>query len=139
MLTVEKKNDVMEMDFPSWKPEKLLEYPNELSAILGNAEIVGVYKHRDVLVELNNEEAVKNCRPDFTLMKKHFDKLIITAPGKETDFVSRFFAPASGIDEDSVTGSAHSQLIPFWNEKLEKKKMLAKQVSPVAANYYVNN
>ena len=128
ILTVQKKKDFLEIDFPSWKPERLTEYPNELSAILGNPEIVGVYKYRDALVELNNEDAVKNCQPDFTLMKKHFDKMIITAPGKETDFVSRFFAPASGIDEDPVTGSAHSQLIPFWSEKLGKKKMFAKQL-----------
>lgn len=129
VLTVQKKKDFMEMDFPSWKPERLSEYPKELAAALGNPEIVGVYKHRDVLVELNNEDAVKNCEPDFTLMKKYFDKMIITAPGKEADFVSRFFAPASGINEDPVTGSAHSQLIPFWSEKSGKKKMFAKQLS----------
>ncbi|HET9057208.1 MAG TPA: PhzF family phenazine biosynthesis protein [Chitinophagaceae bacterium] len=117
------------MDFPSWKPEKLNEYPPELSSVLGNAEIVGVYKNRDLLVELNNEDAVKNCEPDFTMMKKYFDKVIITAPGKKVDFVSRFFAPAVGINEDPVTGSAHSQLIPFWNEKLGKKKMFARQLS----------
>ncbi|MGE5108635.1 MAG: PhzF family phenazine biosynthesis protein [Sphingobacteriales bacterium] len=129
VLTVQKKKDIMEMDFPSWKPERLSEYPEELAAVLGNPEIAGVYKSRNVLVELNNEDAVKNCQPDFTLMKKHFDKMIITAPGKESDFVSRFFAPVAGINEDPVTGSAHSQLIPFWAEKLGKKKMLAKQLS----------
>lgn len=128
-LTVTKRKDFFEMDFPSWKPERLTEYPNELPAILGNTEIVGVYKYRDTLVELANEEAVKKCQPDFTLMNKYFDKLIITAPGKEVDFVSRFFAPGAGINEDPVTGSAHSQLIPFWNEKTGKKKMKAKQLS----------
>ena len=117
------------MDFPSWKPERLAEYPEALSQILGGAEIVGVYKHRDLLVELLNEEAVKNCVPDFSLMKKHVDKLIITAPGKTVDFVSRFFAPGVGVDEDPVTGSAHSQLIPFWSEKLGKAKMHALQLS----------
>jgi predicted PhzF superfamily epimerase YddE/YHI9 len=55
--------------------------------------------------------------------------VIITAPGKEVDFVSRFFAPAAGVDEDSVTGSVHSQLIPFWSYKLGKTKMTAKQLS----------
>ena len=62
-------------------------------------------------------------------MKKTGEKLIITAPGKEVDFVSRFFAPSAGIDEDPVTGSAHSQLIPFWSYKLGKDKMRAKQLS----------
>ena len=92
-------------------------------------EIVGVYQHRDILVELLNEETVKNCVPDFSLMKKSIDKIIITAPGKSVDFVSRFFAPGAGVDEDPVTGSAHSQLIPFWSEKLNKNKMQALQLS----------
>ena len=92
-------------------------------------EIVGVYQHRDILVELLNEETVKNCVPDFSLMKKSIDKIIITAPGKCVDFVSRFFAPGAGVDEDPVTGSAHSQLIPFWSEKLNKNKMQALQLS----------
>ena len=58
-----------------------------------------------------------------------FDKVIITAAGKKVDFVSRFFAPTAGVDEDPVTGSAHSQLIPFWSEKLGKNKMQARQLS----------
>ena len=129
ILKVTKKGDLLIMDFPSWKPERLNEYSSELGSILGNVEIVGVYKYRDILVELLDEAAVKNCDPDFTLMKKHFDKMIITAPGREVDFVSRFFAPGAGINEDPVTGSAHSQLIPFWSEKLDKKKLHALQLS----------
>ncbi len=129
ILKVTRENDLICMDFPSWKPERLDIYPDELSFILDHAEIVGVYKHRDILVELMNEEEVKNCTPDFSLMKKHIDKMIITAPGKKVDFVSRFFAPGAGIDEDPVTGSAHSQLIPFWAEKLSKNDLHALQLS----------
>lgn len=151
LLKVNREQDLICLDFPSWKPERLDIYPDELSAMLGHVEIVGVYKHRDILVELMNEEAVKNCEPDFSLMKKHVSMMIITAPGavmrpyvsvegstKSTwsdgasdhvDFVSRFFAPGAGIDEDPVTGSAHSQLIPFWAEKLNKTKLHAKQLS----------
>ena len=154
ILKINKQDDLIVMDFPSWKPERIDEYPAEISTILGNVEIVAVYKQRDVLVELMDEAAVKNCVPDFSLMKKHFDKMIITAPGKrsdapsdrlpgadptkstwsdetsdQVDFVSRFFAPGVGIDEDPVTGSAHSQLIPFWSEKLNKKKLHALQLS----------
>lgn len=129
LLTVGKEKSRLLMDFPSWKPERFNEYSPALSSMLNGAEIVGVYKHRDLLVELINEEAVKKCEPDFSAMKKHFDKLIITAQGKDADFVSRFFAPGAGIDEDPVTGSAHSQLIPFWSEKLGKSKMQAKQLS----------
>lgn len=129
ILQVSREEDLICLDFPSWKPERLDIYPSELSAIIGHAEIVGVYKYRDMLVELVNEEAVRNCDPDFSLMKKHVDKMIITAPGKKVDFVSRFFAPGAGIDEDPVTGSAHSQLIPFWSEKLGKNEMHALQLS----------
>lgn len=151
ILKVTKEDDLICLDFPSWKPERLDIYPDELSAILNYEEFVGVYKYRDILVEMMDEEAVKNCNPDFSLMKKHIDKLIITAPGAATrsdassdrllkstwsdgtsdqvDFVSRFFAPGAGIDEDPVTGSAHAQLIPFWAEKLNKTKLHALQLS----------
>jgi PhzF family phenazine biosynthesis protein len=137
ILKVIKEDDLICLDFPSWKPERLDIYPDELSAILNYEEFVGVYKYRDILVELLNEEAVKNCNPDFSLMKKHIDKMIITAPANKrsdgtsdrVDFVSRFFAPGAGVDEDPVTGSAHAQLTPFWAEKLDKHKMHALQLS----------
>lgn len=130
LLVIKNNKGKLLMDFPSWKPERVDEYPAELSACIGGKEVVGVYKHRDWLVELHNEEAVASCEPDFTLIKKYFGEIIITAPGKEgTDFVSRFFGPGAGVDEDPVTGSAHSQLIPFWSEKLGKTKMFAKQLS----------
>ena len=72
---------------------------------------------------------MRKCKPDFAILKKLNGMVIITAPGKEVDFVSRFFAPTAGIDEDPVTGSAHSQLIPFWSYKLGKNKMVARQLS----------
>ncbi len=128
-LRVSRDGDIINLDFPSWKPEKVTEYPAELLSSLGNPEISGVYKHRDYIVELINEDAVKKLSPDFTQMKKTGEKVIVTAPGKEVDFVSRFFAPSIGIDEDPVTGSSHSQLIPFWSYKLGKNKMLARQLS----------
>jgi len=129
LLTVTRKKDRIEMDFPSWKPSVVIDPPSSLSDALGGAEIVGVYKQRDLLVELKNEAAVKNCKPDFGLLRTIGDKMIITASGKDVDFVSRFFAPTAGIDEDPVTGSAHSQLIPFWSERLGKNKMSARQLS----------
>ena len=129
-LSVDRRGDVIQMDFPSWKPERFNDYPEELLKALKLNEVVGVYKYRDVLVELQNEDEVKMCSPDFSLLKETGYKAIITAPGNNgVDFVSRFFAPTAGIDEDPVTGSAHSQLIPFWAEKLNKKKMFAKQLS----------
>jgi len=129
-LTVDRRGDVIQMDFPSWKPERFDDYPEEILKALKLNEVVGVYKHRDVLIELQNEEQVKKCSPDFSLLKETGYKVIITSPGSNgVDFVSRFFAPSAGIDEDPVTGSSHSQLIPFWAEKLNKKKMFARQLS----------
>jgi PhzF family phenazine biosynthesis protein len=128
-LYISRDGDHILLDFPSWKPERIDDYPAELLQSLGNPEIAGVYKYRDYLVELMNEDAVLACKPDFSLMKKAGGMVIITAPGKHVDFVSRFFAPTAGIDEDPVTGSAHSQLIPFWSDKLDQKKLQAKQLS----------
>lgn len=136
LLTVQNKNRSMVMDFPSWKPEMVSEYPAGLKEALGVSEIVAVYKNRDLLVELNKEEDVVKANPDFTALKKIGEKIIITAPGKTVDFVSRFFAPVAGIDEDPVTGSAHSQLIPFWNEKSGKTILNAKQLSKRGGDIY---
>ena len=128
-LVVEKKENNFRMDFPSWRPEKLNEYHPGLQDALGVNEIVAVYKYRDLLVELNAEEEVKKVQPDFTALKKIGEKVIITAPGKEVDFVSRFFAPASGIDEDPVTGSAHCVLASHWRERTGKSEFRAYQAS----------
>ena len=136
LLTVKKKKNLLLMDFPSWKPEKIDDYPSDLKDALGISEIVAVYKFRDLLVELNHEEDVINAKPDFTSLKKMGEKVIITSPGTEVDFVSRFFAPIAGIDEDPVTGSAHSQLIPFWSEKLGKQILHAKQLSSRGGDIY---
>ncbi|MEQ1797155.1 MAG: PhzF family phenazine biosynthesis protein [Lacibacter sp.] len=129
LLKVVKNNELYEMDFPSWKPERIAEYPQDMAEILGVKEVVGAYKYRDLLIEVNTEAEVINAKPDFTALKKTGEMVILTAKGDKVDFVSRFFAPSAGIDEDPVTGSAHSQLIPFWSEKLDKKKMFAKQLS----------
>lgn len=140
LLTVNKVKEKVkgvfrgQMDFPSWPPEKITDYPPALLEALGNPETTGVYQNREYIVELMNEEAVQQCRPDFSLLKKVDRMVIITAPGKEVDFVSRFFAPAAGIDEDPVTGSAHSQLIPFWSYKLGKEEMTARQLSRRGGN-----
>ena len=140
-LEIEKRGaNLFVMDFPSWKPKKIDEYPENLKEILGVDEIVGVYKHRDLLIELNKEEDVKNADPNFAAIKKIGEKMIITAPGiGDVDFVSRFFASSAGVDEDPVTGSAHSQLIPFWSEKLNKKKMHARQLSKRGGELWVED
>ncbi|MET0636828.1 MAG: PhzF family phenazine biosynthesis protein [Chitinophagaceae bacterium] len=128
-LRITREGGLFTMDFPQIRPERFNDYLDGLEEALGVTEIVGVYMGRDLLVELPSETSVLLAQPDFTRIKKLGYKTIITAPGDEVDFVSRFFAPTFGVDEDPVTGSAHSQLIPFWSEKLGKKKMKARQLS----------
>jgi len=129
-LSVEKRADVFVMDFPAWIPTPVENIPAGLSEALGNPEILSVYKNRDLLVELKDQQSVENLNPDFNALKSIGTAVIVTAVGtEETDFVSRFFAPHLGVNEDPVTGSAHSQLIPYWATKLVKKKLYAKQVS----------
>jgi PhzF family phenazine biosynthesis protein len=128
-LFVSKDGDYLSLDFPSWMPKPLELVPEFINEALGGVNVINVYQYRDLLVELEDEATVAGCNPNFSLLKKHFDKLIITAAGNEVDFVSRFFAPAAGVDEDPVTGSAHSQLIPFWSRRTGKKKLSAKQLS----------
>ncbi|MHA4845256.1 PhzF family phenazine biosynthesis protein [Flavitalea antarctica] len=129
VLVISQHDDKIKMDFPSWKPTVMSDIPLLLLKSLGVSSIKGLYRYRDLLVEMEDEDAVKHCRPDFNLMKKLGAKVIITAPGTSCDFVSRFFASEAGIDEDPVTGSAHSQLIPFWAERLGKTSMHARQLS----------
>ena len=129
ILHVTKIDDFISMDFPSWEPDLFNDPPVQLKNALGGIDMLGLYKSRDLLVLLQDEDAVKNCTPNFAVMEETGYKIIITAAGNEVDFVSRFFAPSAGVDEDPVTGSAHSQLIPFWSKKLGKTQMRALQLS----------
>ncbi len=84
----------------------------------------------DYMAVLASEEDVHNIRPDFVAIEKMDARgLIVTAPGNHVDFVSRFFGPQSGVNEDPVTGSAHTTLTPYWSEKLGKSILTARQIS----------
>ncbi len=127
-LLVERKGDQYALDFPA---QNFVEIPIEKNLI----EALGVspkncYESIDRIVLLENEAQVKGVSPDFNkLLEIDTRGVIITAPSESYDFVSRFFAPRSGILEDPVTGSAHTQLAPFWAEMLGKATFHAKQVS----------
>lgn len=136
LLKVSKENGRLSMDFPAWLPEVCNNPPLHLKNALGGANIEGLFANRDLIVLLQSESDVRNCEPDFALVEKTGYKIIITAPGDNVDFVSRFFAPSAGINEDPVTGSAHSQLIPFWANRLNKKVMSAKQLSERGGDLY---
>ncbi|BCO10546.1 putative isomerase [Desulfolithobacter dissulfuricans] len=128
-LAVERsENDLYVLDFPA-RPAQSVEIPAGLVEGLGQAPLA-VYKSRDLLTIFNSEEEVRSLKPDFVrLATLDCLAVIATAPGEEVDFVSRCFAPAAGIDEDPVTGSAHCTLIPYWAHRLERKKLHARQIS----------
>jgi predicted PhzF superfamily epimerase YddE/YHI9 len=127
-LTVYRISDKYMMDFPSRVPEASHAPPGLIEAIGGRP--VEVLRSRDYLVVYEKESDVVSLAPDFLALSK-IDSVgfIVTAPGDNSDFVSRFFAPAAGINEDPVTGSAHCNLIPYWANRLGKNDMHAYQIS----------
>jgi predicted PhzF superfamily epimerase YddE/YHI9 len=127
-LMVRREGDLYLMDFPVHPPEECV-VPNNLIKALGQNPLE-VLASNYYLAVFRTEDEVRNLKPYMTLLKE-LDRIgvVITAPGDKVDFVSRFFAPAVGIPEDPVTGSAHCTLIPYWAEKLGKSQMTAKQVS----------
>lgn len=127
-LRVERDADLLVLDFPVRLAVET-EAPNDLIQALG-AKPEKVLKSRAYLAVYGTEDEVLSLEPDFrALSKLDAYGVIVTAPGKSSDFVSRFFAPAVGVDEDPVTGSAHCTLIPYWAERLAKTKLFARQVS----------
>ncbi len=132
LLVARKKGDWIEMDFPAKPVEEVVQLP-ELEKALG-VRAVSIGKNQfDYLVEVENEEIVRNVQPDIARIKQlPVRGVIITASGhgNEFDFVSRFFAPAVGVNEDPVTGSAHCCLGPYWQAKTGKSEFLAYQASP---------
>lgn len=128
-LNVRRYNDLYELDFPTRMP-KPVEITSQIKN-LTNFEIKKAFLARDLMIVLNNEEEVQNFIPSSDKIKElPIGKgLIITAPGNEVDFVSRCFYPKLCILEDPVTGSAHSNLIPYWTNQLAKDEVVAKQIS----------
>ncbi len=128
-LIVSARDEMLELDFPTDTLEKC-ELPTIISESLG-VETQECYTGRsDYLVLVRSEAEVINARPDFRKLASADGRgVIVTAEGSDVDFVSRFFAPQAGIDEDPVTGSAHTTLTPFWSERLKKKNLKARQLS----------
>jgi len=132
LLTADRRGEWIEMDFPA-TVAKAIGAPPELLPALGIESVVAVGQNRfDYLVEVASEEVVRGLSPDLSaLCKLPVRGVIVTARSAtpDFDFVSRFFAPAAGINEDPVTGSAHTALAPYWAEKLGKPEMAAYQAS----------
>lgn len=129
MLTVTKIDPGMRMDFP-------IDVPKELAGNTLINEGIGITPEKvlkgksDYLAVLNSQEALEKIQPNFSIIAKLKSRgLVVTAPGRDVDFVSRCFFPQSGVDEDPVTGSAHTMLTPYWSEVLKKDTLSAKQLS----------
>lgn len=130
-LTVSRAGEALVMDFPAWPPEPC-PLPPELPAALGRTPAAMLRFRQRHLAVFERHEEVAALAPDFAaLMRQGHGDLIVTAPGGEAgvEFVSRFFAPAHGIDEDPVTGSAHCVLAPYWAARLGKTRLAARQIS----------
>lgn len=131
VLTAARQGDWIELNFPA-TPEAAADQPPGLADALGVAPKYVGKSRFDYLVEVEHEDAVRRATPDFGRLRTLPVRGVMitsaaTTPG--TDFVSRFFAPGSGIDEDAVTGSAHCCLTPYWSQRLGKTELVARQLS----------
>ena len=127
-LAVDRDDNLFTLDFPS-RPPKECTAPSNLASALGAAPRT-VLAGRDYFCVFDHEDQVLALKPDMAAVAA-FDRfaVIVTAPGTDCDFVSRFFAPAKGVPEDPVTGSAHCSLIPYWAQRLAKNTLFARQRS----------
>lgn len=129
LLSVQRKGEMLRLNFPA-------DFSSEAAPPHGLFEAIGkvplrIYKGRtDYLLVFENQSDILSLKPDFRMLAAvECRGVICTAPGSESDFVSRFFAPAAGVNEDPVTGSAHTTLTPFWSRRLGKKDLTAIQLS----------
>lgn len=128
LLAVVRDGEWLALDFPS-RPPLPCPAPPGLIEALGQAP-EEVYQARDLMAVYAREEQVRALEPDMArLAQIAAFGIIVTAPGEQADFVSRFFAPAQGIPEDPVTGSSHCTLIPYWSRRLGKNRLYAQQLS----------
>lgn len=128
-LTVRRRGDGLELDFPVDQTEKC-ELPAFISESLGTAPLESFMGRSDYMLVYKSEADISKMKPDFRKLAQTKSRgVIVTAPGDEVDFVSRFFCPQIGIDEDPVTGSAHTTLTPYWSAHLGKLSLKARQLS----------
>lgn len=128
-LKVSKNDDYLTLNFPT-DSIKEIELTKQLCTPFTKKPIKAFRGASDILIQFESENDIKKMTPDLNLISKiNCRGVIVTAQGRNCDFVSRFFAPKFGIDEDPVTGSAHTSLIPFWSNKLNKTTLTARQLS----------
>jgi len=132
LLTAERRGAWIEMDFPATLAQPTAPPPGMLAALgVANARYVGRNEF-DYLIEVDGEATVRALTPDFTALGKAEARGVMVtsrAASRDYDYMSRFFAPAAGIDEDPVTGSAHACLGPYWSAKLGRPELVGYQAS----------
>ncbi len=135
-LTVNKQDDLYELDFPT-VPLEEISVTDQMISALGIVPIE-TYLNRDLVFILESEEEVRNVSPDFAKLETLPEGLgvCVTAKSSTYDFVSRGFFPKLKVNEDPVTGSLHCGLIPFWANRLGKKEMVARQLSSRGGTLY---
>ncbi len=126
-LRVRRDGERLSMDFPAKQPAAV-EIPPSLLHALGLPRAEALYRTDDYLLVVEDEAIIAGLKPDFAALAK-FDVrgIAVTAPGKQFDFVSRWFGPSVGVNEDPVTGSAHTSLAPYWAQRLGKTRLSAEQ------------
>ncbi|HEY9087100.1 MAG TPA: PhzF family phenazine biosynthesis protein [Anaerolineaceae bacterium] len=144
LLTASRAKDWIALNFPAQPPAQQEPAPGLLAALRLPDEPLYCGKNRaDFLLELENEAAVRAVAPDFAALNavENVRGVIVTSRGNLSgcDFVSRFFAPAVGVNEDPVTGSAHTALTPYWSAKLGKTELRARQVSERGGDLRLQN
>ncbi|MGM0453230.1 MAG: PhzF family phenazine biosynthesis protein [Thermodesulfobacteriota bacterium] len=128
-LAVYRAADWLYLDFPADELEKA-GTPRHLAEGLGTEPAAVLRGWDDYLAVFENEKTIRSIVPDRRILGQVASRgVIVTAPGNQVDFVSRFFAPQMGLPEDPVTGSAHTSLIPYWSNVLDKQEMTARQLS----------
>lgn len=130
LIVVKEQNNIT-LDFPTAELTQCASYDDKLIRSLKvKPKEVLLGRGTDYVVVLESQSDVEHCKPDFKLLEEADARgVAITAIGDEVDFVSRWFAPKGGVNEDPVAGSAHCMLTPYWNKKLNKTKLHAKQLS----------
>jgi PhzF family phenazine biosynthesis protein len=130
-VTVDRAGERLAINFPAMPPEPSTDIPAGLAQALGGQIADLVVAGNDTLIAIfDNSSIIQSIKPNFDLLERlHPFAVCVSAPGKDSDFASRYFAPGYGVREDSVTGSAHCVLAPYWANRLGKTRLHARQLS----------
>jgi len=137
-LHVSKKDNLLQLDFPA-DTMRPIDAPNQIIQAIGKLPQACLKGKTDYMLIFETEKEIRDICPNFAQLSRTDARgVIVTAPGQNVDFVSRFFAPGVGVDEDPVTGSAHTSLTPYWAKRLGKLEMTAQQLSQRGGELHVS-